>query len=279
MSNNEQERHVFFVSDSTGITVETLGRNLLNQFSMFKFVSHTFRFINTEESANIVIANIKEFCSASGIKPIVISTMIDEKLRNIIASQNVFYLDIFDTFIEPLEKELQVSARLGMGKAHGIVDDDYYAERIDAVNFTVKTDDGVRVHEYDNADVILVGVSRTGKTPTSLYLALHYGLATANYPIIDEDLELPVIPDFLNQYKNKLFGLMISPENLQKIRQKRRPGSPYASLAQCQFEIRQSEQMFIKSEIPYFDTSNMSVEEVASLIISNMQTKPRIFVP
>ena len=280
MSENEKtQRHVLFVSDSTGITVETLGRNLLNQFSMFQFVSHTFRFVNDEVTLQEVIEKIRSIIGETQLRPIVISTLIDKQLRQLIMAEDVFYLDIFDTFIEPLETELQASARLGMGKAHGIVNDKYYAERIDAVNYTVKTDDGVRISEYDNADVILVGVSRTGKTPTSLYLALHYGLATANYPIIDDDLESPVIPKFLNKYKDKIFGLMISPDSLQKIRQKRRPDSPYASLPQCQYEIRQSEQMFIKSDIPFFNTTNMSVEEVASLIISQVQLKPRTFVP
>lgn len=280
MSSDEQQiRHVLFVSDSTGITAETLGRNLLNQFPLFKFTPHTHRFINTEEKAKKVLLNINQLTEKSPVRPIVISTLVNYDLRKIIASSNAMFMDVFDNFIDPLEKELGTSATLGMGKAHGILNDDYYAERIDAVNYSVKTDDGVRVYDYQNADVILTGVSRTGKTPTSLYLALHYGLATANYPLDDDDLEQSNIPRCLDEHKEKIFGLLISPENLHHIRQKRRLNSPYSSFSQCQYEIRRSKQIFIESGIPYFDVSNMSVEEVSSTIMNLMNLKPRTFVP
>ena len=162
---------------------------------------------------------------------------------------------------------------------HGIGDDDYYSERIYAVNYSLKTDDGVGERIYSQADVILTGASRTGKTPTSLYLAMHYGLKAANYPIVDEELDSHSLPAPLNRHKNKVFGLLVTPERLQKIRTKRRADSEYSSLSQCQYEIRQTESLFQQQNIPYFDVSSMSIEEIASSIMDMLKMSPRTFLP
>lgn len=272
-------RPVFFVSNSTGITVETLGRSLLYQFSSIQFESHSLRFVDTTEKADEAVTIINKFASETGLRPIILSTLIKPGLRDILATAQGLYLDIFDTFIAPIEEEIGCEAKLGMGRVHGIVDDEYYSERIEAVNYSMKTDDGVGAREYSQADVILTGASRTGKTPTSLYLAMHYGLKAANYPIVDEELDVHFLPVPLRDYKEKTFGLLVTPERLQNIRTKRRPDSQYSSLSQCQYEIRQTESLFQQENIPYFDVSSMSIEEISSNIINMIKISSRTFLP
>ena len=276
---NNNSRPVFFVSNSTGITVETLGRSLLYQFSTVKFESHSLRFIDTAEKAHEAVQNINQLASKSGLRPIILSTLIDPELRDILAGADGLYLDIFNTFISPIEEEIGCDAKLGLGRVHGIGEDDYYSDRIDAVNYSLKTDDGIGAKEYEQADVILIGASRTGKTPTSLYLAMHYGLKAANYPIVDEELDSHHLPQALKGFKSKIFGLLVTAEGLQNIRTKRRPDSTYSSLPQCQYEVRQTETMFQQQNIPFFDVSSMSIEEVASNIMDMLKISPRIFLP
>jgi len=272
-------RPVFFVSNSTGITVETLGRSLLYQFSSIQFESHSLRFVDTAEKAEKAVTIINKLANERGIRPIILSTLVKPELRAILATAEGVYLDIFDMFIAPIEKEMGCKASLGLGRVHGIGDDEYYSERIDAVNYSLKTDDGIGAGEYAQADVILTGASRTGKTPTSLYLAMHYGLKTANYPIVDEELESPLLPASLKSHKEKVFGLLVTPERLQRIRTKRRPDSQYSSLPQCQYEIRQTEALFQEENVPYFDVSSMSIEEISSNIINMLNISSRTFLP
>lgn len=276
---NNNSRAVFFVSNSTGITVETLGRSLLYQFSSLQFESHSLRFIDSIEKANEALQAINEIALKTNLAPIIFSTIIKSELRDILSTAQGLYLDIFDTFIAPIEKELGCEAQFGMGHVHGIGDDEYYSDRIDAVNYSLKTDDGVGAAAYEQADVILTGASRTGKTPTSLYLAMHFGLKAANYPIVDEELDSHSLPKSLSNYRNKVFGLLVTPERLQSIRTKRRADSRYSSLPQCQYEIRQTEALFQQQNIPYFDVSSMSIEEVSSNIIDMLKIEPRTFSP
>lgn len=273
-------RPVFFVSNSTGITVETLGRSLLYQFPDTAFESHSLRFVDSEEKARGAVATINQQAESSGLRPIILCTLVKIELREIVSKAEGVYLDVFDCFITPIEEEIGYQAKLGMEQSHhGIIDDDYYNERIDAVNYSLKTDDGVRAQEYEHADIILTGASRTGKTPTCLYLAMHYGLRAANYPIVDEEIDAHSMPAVLAKHKNKVFGLLVTPERLQSIRTKRRPDSHYSSLSQCQYEIRQTEALFQHEDLPYFDVSSMSIEEVASLIMSMLNLQPRTFLP
>ena len=272
-------RPVFFVSNSTGITVETLGRSLLYQFSSVQFESHSLRFVDTIEKAKEAVAIINKLTNERGLRSIILTTLVKPELRAILATAEGVHLDIFDAFIAPIEQEVGCEAKLGLGRVHGIVDDEYYSERIDAVNYSLKTDDGIGANEYAHADVILTGASRTGKTPTSLYLAMHYGLKAANYPIVDKELESPFLPASLKGYKEKVFGLLVTPERLQSIRNKRRPDSQYSSLSQCQYEIRQTEALFHEENIPYFDVSSMSIEEISSNIINMLNISSRTFLP
>ncbi len=272
-------RPIFFISNSTGITVETLGRSLLYQFADTRFKSHSLRFVDNVARAHDAVAKINEQASLSGLKPIILSTLVDPALREIVSTADALYLDVFDMFIGPIEREIGHPAQPGQKHAHGIVDDDYYNERIEAVNYSLKTDDGVSARDYNQASVILIGASRTGKTPTSLYLAIHYGLKAANYPIVDEELDVLSLPRPLLDYQDRLFGLLLTPERLSSIRGKRRPDSEYASLSRCQYEIRQTRAMFEHNNIPFFDVSSMSIEEVASSIADRLRIGSRTFLP
>lgn len=276
---NNNSRAVYFVSNSTGITVETLGRSLLYQFSETQFESHSLRFIDSVKKAKEAVQSINKSAEMTELRPIILSTLINPDLRKIFSEANGLYLDVFDKFIEPIEREMGCEAKLGMGHVHGIGDDDYYSDRIDAVSYSLKTDDGIGAKDYQQADVILIGASRTGKTPTSLYLAMHYGLKAANYPIVDEELDSHSLPNPLREFKNKVFGLLVTAERLQSIRSKRRADSEYSSLSQCQYEVRQTETLFQQQNIPYFDVSSMSIEEVASNIMDMLKNSPRTFLP
>ena len=275
----KKSRPVFFVSNSTGITVETLGRSLLYQFSNFRFESHSLRYIDSEKKAYETRDLINQTAKEKGIRPIILASLVKQELRDILSASDGLFLDVFDTFIAPIEEELESHAKPGTGHSHGILDDDYYTDRIEAVNFSLKTDDGIGAKQYSKADVILTGASRTGKTPTSLYLAMHYGLNAANYPVVEDELDQILLPPSLQEYRDKLFGLLITPERLHNIRTKRKPNSEYASLSRCQYEMRQTEAMFQHENIPYFDVSSMSIEEIASTIMSMLKLSPRTFIP
>lgn len=274
-----QARAVFFVSNSTGITVETLGRSLLYQFSSTQFESHSLRFIDSVHKSQSAVDIINATELKTGLRPIIFSSLDKPELRKILSAANGLYLDVFDQLTSSIEEELGYEAKLSGGHVHGIIDDEYYSERIDAVNFSLKTDDGVGSRGYSQADVILTGASRTGKTPTSLYLAMHYGLKAANYPLVDEELDSLKLPNILCEYKDKIFGLIVTPERLHRIRTKRRADSTYSSLSQCQYEIRQTESLFQENNISYFDVSTMSIEEAASNIMHIMKISSRTFLP
>ena len=272
-------RAVFFVSDSTGITVETLGHSLLSQFNTIEFNSFSLRFIDTEEKARDAQRTINKVAEESSHPPLIFCTLVKPELRQLLSDSKGLFFDVLNTFLKPIEDEVGIKAKHDMGRAHGILDDLEYADRINAVSYSLKTDDGSHTKIYDEADIIITGVSRTGQTATSLYLALHYGLYAANYPLVEDDLEGETLPQNLLQYKDKVIGFYISPERLHLIRTKRRPDSEYASLSRCRFEIRQAETMFSLAHIPFLDVSSMSIEEIASTIVSMLSLKPRTFVP
>lgn len=272
-------RAVFFVSDSTGITVETLGHSLLSQFNTVEFSPYSLRFIDTEDKAIEAQQAINKVADDTHHPPIIFCTLVNPELRKILASSKGLFFDVLNTFLKPIEDEIGLKAKHDVGRAHGILDDNDYADRINAVNFSLKTDDGSHAKIYDDADVIITGVSRTGKTATCLYLALHYGLYAANYPLVEDELEGESLPQNLAQHKNKVIGFFITPERLHLVRTKRRPDSEYASLSRCRFEIRQAKGMFSRDQVPFLDVSSMSIEEIASTIVSMLKLNPRTYVP
>jgi regulator of PEP synthase PpsR (kinase-PPPase family) len=260
-------RTVFFVSDHSGVTAETMGHSLLSQFEGIVFKSVTLPFISTPEKAQEALQMINHTAVAEGSAPIIISTLVRDAERAIVKGANGLFLDFFDAFLAPLESELGQKSSHALGRAHGMIDMAGYMTRIDATNFALANDDGGHSREYERADVVLIGVSRSGKTPTCLYLALQYGIYAANYPLTEEDLDNGRLPPALQPYARKLFGLTIEPSRLQQIRAVRRPDSRYASAQQVQYELRAAEQMYARFGVPHIDTTHCSVEEISSRIL------------
>jgi len=262
-------RPVFYVSDGTGITAETIGHSLLTQFSGFSFITDRMSFIDDPEKAREACERIRAAGERYQVRPIVVSSCVDSGLSIILAESGGLMLDVFAPFIEPLERELAVNRHSRVGQAHGMVDFETYHRRINAMNFALTHDDGIAIN-YDDADVILVAVSRAGKTPTCIYLALHYGVRAANYPLTDEDLESDRLPPRLRNYRRKLFGLTIDPDRLQQIRQERRPNSRYANLDTCKREVAAAEVMFQMERIPTLSTTHTSIEEISSKVLGTL---------
>lgn len=267
MTSAKTQRTVFFVSDRTGITAELLGKTLLTQFPNVEFRKRTFPFVDTVEKARSTLARIDEAARLEGLKPIVFSTLIDPDVRAALASGNALIVDIFTDFIRQLESELGLESSHALGLSHGMGDEMVYQKRMDALNYTLSHDDGMHTNNYDRAELILVGVSRTGKTPTCLYLAMQYGVCAANYPLTPDDFADEALPKPLLPHRNKLYGLTISAERLAKIRHERKPESRYASLENCQNEIRAAEALLRQGHIPVLDTTSMSIEEIAISIL------------
>jgi hypothetical protein len=270
------ERVVFFVSDRTGITVETLGHTLLSQFTGVAFREEIRRFVDTPAKAQAVADEINQAARASGLRPVVFSTLIGEDTRRAVADAEGVLFDFVDVFLGPLEQELGVKSSHTIGRSHGLVDVSKYNLRIDAVNYAMTVDDGLNTKQYPRADVIVLGVSRCGKTPTCLYLALAYGVYAANYPLTPEDLEGAHLPSALVPHRRKLFGLSIQPERLQQIRRERRPDAAYSSLPQCVHEAARIETLYRQEGVPHLDTTAISVEEIAATILQQRGLKGRL---
>ena len=260
-------RHVFFVSDSTGITVETLGSALLSQFDHVRFVTTTIPFVTDAAQAAEVAARIDAAGNEGRDRPLVFSTLADSGLRDVLARSNALVLDIFQAFIGTLERELHVGSSHALGRFHAVTDKASYEDRIGSVEFALNHDDGVGTKSYGDADIILIGVSRSGKTPTCVYLAMQFGIRTANYPLTDEILSRATLPSPLFENRARLFGLTIDPGRLRTIRSERRPGTMYASPARCRTEVTEAEGLFARHQVPYLDTSAASVEEIASRVL------------
>lgn len=269
-------RTVFFVSDRTGITAETLGHSLLTQFDV-DFEQVTLPFVDNPERARKVVEQINRLSSQGEQRPVMFSTVVQDDVRELLRGANAAFFDFFDAFIAPLEQELGVRSSHTVGQAHGVGDTKEYSARIDAMNFALNHDDGITTRQYDKADLIIVGVSRTGKTPVSIYLAMQHGIFAANYPLTEEDLMTGRLPDILKPYRNKLFGLTIRPERLQSIRSERRPNSRYASLQQCQMEVMRAEAMFARERIEFVNSTNVSIEEIATTIVHQCGLKRRVY--
>ena len=268
-------RTVFFVSDQTGVTAETMGHSLLTQFEGREFRPVTLPFVSSVDKAEEVVRKINAAALEEGARPIIFSTLVQDELRDIVMRSDALFLDFFAAFVGPLERELNVRSTHRAGRAHGMADHAAYTTRINATNFSLANDDGSG-GDYAHADVVLIGVSRSGKTPTCLYMALQYGIFAANYPLTDEDLEREELPPRLMASRDKLYGLTIRAERLQQIRNERRPESRYASAQQVQFELRAAEALFQRYAIPYLDTTECSIEEIASRILNNSGIERRL---
>ncbi|WP_440222615.1 posphoenolpyruvate synthetase regulatory kinase/phosphorylase PpsR [Dokdonella sp. MW10] len=269
-------RTVFFISDGTGITAETIGHSVLTQFEGVELDTYRIPFVDAEDKAEQAARRIRIAQAQDGLRPIVVNTIMDQRLSDIVATSGALMLDVFAPFIAPLEEELGTSRSPRVGKAHGLTNFDEYEARINATNYALTHDDGIDVR-YDDADVILVGVSRVGKTPTCLYMALHYGVKAANYPLTEEDLENLEFPKRLVPHKKKLYGLSIDPQRLAQVREARRPGSRYAKLEQCKRELELADKLFRRDGIPVQSTTHTSIEEIASKILSQLGIDKHMF--
>jgi len=269
------KRTAFFVSESTGITAETLGHSLLSQFDTIDFEQIYMPYINTILRAKAMTVRMQEAADRDGDRPLVFGTMLNTEIRDVIKSGNCFYIELFEGFVEPLSEELGVAPSRQSGRSHAITKPSYYTKRIEAINFAMNNDDGVRPGNFPQSDVVLTGVSRSGKTPTCLYLAMHYGLRSANYPITEEDFERGDLPKEVWAVKDKLFGLTIDPQRLQMIREERLAGSEYASLKRCQADIRLAQAMFKRLGVPVMNTTHQSIEEISTRILRALKSSLR----
>lgn len=271
------KRSVFCVSDGTGITAETLGNTLLTQFDGLDAEKTTLPFINSAERARSVVDYINFVAAESGVRPVVFSTTVNDEVRQILRSANALFLDLFDHFVHVLEAEFGQVATHATGRAHGGANTARYTARIAAMNYAMEHDDGASTRDLARADIILLGPSRCGKTPTTLYLALQHGLFATNFPLIDGDLEHVRLPKALTGHEHLCYGLTSDPERLSQIRSERRPGSRYASLAQCAYELRQAEQLYQRYNIPFSNSTNMSVEEIATVVMQEKGLRRQTF--
>ena len=272
-----QRRRVFFVSDRTGLTVEALGSSLLTQFGDIDFLRLTLPFIDSIPKAIQVVAQVNEAHRDANRRPLVFSSIVDDAVRAEINKCDALVLDVFERFIVPLESELGLKSLHAVGRAHSAGNVKDYNHRIEAINYTLSHDDGITHRGLDEADIVLVGVSRTGKTPTCLYMAMQFGIKAANYPLIPEDLEANRLPPSLKPLKNKVWGLSITPERLSQIRSERRPDSRYASPENCRYEVSAAEKLMRQAGINYIDATTKSIEEIATHMLHEAHLVRRVY--
>lgn len=271
-------RTVFFISDRTGITAEMLGNSLLTQFEDIRFRRVTIPFVDSAEKVADALRQVNATAAAEGKRPIVVSSVVDETMSEMIRRDaQALTLDMFQTFIQPLEAEFGAKSSHAAGRSHGVANSHEYFARMEAINFAQSHDDGAVTRDLDKSQVILVGVSRCGKTPTSLYLALQFGLRAANFPLTPDDFVDRHLPASVLPYRERLFGLTIQPERLRDIREERRPGSHYATLENCRQEIREAEHLMQQHGIPMLDTTSKSIEEIATTIVHRAKLARRVY--
>ena len=268
-------RTVFFVSDGTGITAQMLGHSLLTQFEGVEFDQVTLPFVDSAEKAEECLARIG--AEQGNGQPIVFSTLVNQEIRTVCRRANALFLDFFETFIDPLEAGLGLKSSHAIGRSHSAMDKKEYQQRIEAINFAMAHDDGASHRELSQADVILIGVSRSGKTPTSLYLAMQFGVKAANYPLIPEDFDRGKMPEALGLNKTHLYGLTIAPERLHEIRRERRPGSKYADLDNCRMEIREAEALMRREGVRCINSTSKSIEEIATTILRELKIQRQVY--
>ncbi len=269
-------RPVFYVSDGTGITTETIGHSVLAQFQGVQYHAHRIPFVDNPDKARQTADIIRSQQEQAGHRAVVFTSLVDTEAHDLLAETGALMLDVLTPFASPLELELGVVRKPRVGGAHAMVDYKAYEDRINATHFSLTHDDG-KDFDYNEADLILVGVSRSGKTPTCLYMAIHYGVKAANYPLTPDDLEGEGLPKALLPHRSKLFGLTIDPGRLQQIRQERRPNSRYATLEQCRREVASAEALFRTVNLPHLSSTHTSIEEIASKILAQLGIEKNLF--
>jgi regulator of PEP synthase PpsR (kinase-PPPase family) len=273
----DRQRTVFFVSDGTGITAEMLGHSLLTQFEGIRFTQVVLPFVDTVEKATDCVRQIEAAKLQSEARPIVFCTFVDDAVRRVLRQTDALVLDFFESFLAPLEGEFNTRSSHAVGRSHSAASNKEYQQRIEAINFTLAHDDGLGDRDLAQADVILVGVSRSGKTPTCLYLALQFGVKAANCPLTPDDFERGTLPKGVERLLPSLFGLTIAPERLSEIRNERRPDSRYAKIENCRYEVEQAEKMMRRHRIPWLNSTTKSIEEIATKIMQEAKVERRAY--
>ena len=273
----KHNRTVFFVSDGTGITAEMLGHSLLTQFEGIEFTQVVVPFVDTAEKAEECLQRIGEVKARSAARPIVFCTLVDESVRAMLRRADALVLDFFEGFINPLEVEFSTRSSHAVGRSHSVAHNKEYQDRIEAVNYALAHDDGLGSRELARADVILVGVSRSGKTPTCLYMAMQFGIKAANYPLTPDDFERAELPAAIAPLVGKLFGLTITPERLSEIRHERRPDSRYARLENCRYEVEEAEKLMRRYGIEWLNSTTRSIEEIATKVLQAVKLERRAY--
>jgi regulator of PEP synthase PpsR (kinase-PPPase family) len=256
----------FFLAGGTGISAETLGNMMLQQFPTVGFVRRKIPFIRSVERAREVVAEL-DAAMTDTVTPLVFSTVSDEEVCAELQRTRCAFIDLFGSHLATVERVLHVNAAHSVGALHGVGDVGRYEARMRAVEFAMEHDDGQSMRNLEQADLILIAPSRCGKTPTSIYLALQHGIKVANYPLVEEDFGSSDLPRPVRPYAAKCFGLLSTAARLSQVRGERRPGSTYASLAQCSYELRRAEAMYKAHRVPVVNSSNMSVEEISAVIM------------
>lgn len=263
---------VFFLSDSTGISAETMGNALLLQFPDRRFERTTIPFITTPEQARDVVATLDE-AMAGPITPLVFTTAAEDAVRHELHRTTAPVIDFFDMHMNRVEEILHARGLRQPQRLHGVGDVKRYNNRMAAIEFTIEHDDGQSLRQLEKAEIILLAPSRCGKTPTSMYLAIQHGFFVANYPLVDEDLERDELPDAVRAFTDRCVGLTSNVDRLSRVRHERRPGSRYASVEQCRWELRRAADLYRSARLPTIDSSAKSVEEISAIIIQARRSR------
>jgi [pyruvate, water dikinase]-phosphate phosphotransferase / [pyruvate, water dikinase] kinase len=274
---SERQRTVFFISDGTGITAEMLGHSLLTQFDDIRFQQVAIPFVDSVAKAEECVVKIDEARVRSGARPIVFCTLVNDDLRVALRRSDALILDFFESFLNPLEAELATRSIHAVGRSHGLANDRQYHDRIEAINFALAHDDGLGNRDLAQSDVVLIGVSRSGKTPTCLYLALQFGIKAANYPLTPDDFERGALPSAVEPHLPKLYGLTIAPDRLAEIRNERRPDSRYANLDNCRYEVEEAERLMRRYGVRWLNSTTRSIEEIATKILQDVKLQRRVY--
>lgn len=272
----KEHKQIFLISDGTGITVESFTKSILSQFPNITFDFHYYPYIDTLDKINTIVIKIEELFISYGQKSIIFSTIVNPKMLSPIFEAHAEVFDLFNPVVNRLETILATKAIDVIGRTYGFTSPSEYDHRIDAINYALNCDDGLGFKNYSLADIILIGVSRCGKTPSCLYMALQFGIYAANFPLTEESLDAHSLPSILKEFKSKIFGLTITPQRLQHIRHERRPHSKYASLEQCSYEVNLVESLYRHQNIPFLDSTHYSIEEISTRIIARMSLKKRL---
>lgn len=267
-----EARAVYFISDSTGVTAETLGNALLANFPDTRFRRHTVPFVSTVSGAKKLLATLTRSREA-GEHPLIFTTVKSADVLAVLHASEFETIDLLGGHLRELELALGTAASVRPGSFHGLGDAERYFARMRAVEYAIEHDDAQSFRALDQADVIIIAPSRCGKTPTTMYLALQYGLLVANYPLTDDDFPTETLPPTVAPYAKKCFGLTTTPLRLSQVRHERRPDSVYASLAQCTLELRRAEDLYRRNRVPFLNSSTKSVEEMSAVIMQSMRLR------